>query len=841
MGKIAHKLSRFKWDYNDQYVLLQEQLAAELVEEMYISVRDNYLNAVDLTGVETVLSRGIARIKGEDLLELFFIYDTIAASYRQNYRESEGQLSLFWEKEYVKEWRLFWVNEVADLTFNNDFSRAILECLIYKNEATADLAKESLIQILENRYDIDWYYTREHEQEIIRGDLFREKDPGFHLESVERLYGKNPFRIFGLFVNSESATTQKVYQRFFNRAKVGRNINVQGVHILGQLDCNSELIRNAYNALTCLEERLRFRLFWFGSGNQTKQAYADMMSGLEEGFCEQWIDRAYEKDYFAAQLIAICKHLTCIREDSMAFGNSKNVWLDTFSTWWGNLLHDQDFWIHYENMERQSGWLPQATTDDIDKVKENCWSDILSVNVELATKYWQKNQYAAVNKHLELIRGSGFPQNAVEKAESEVILFVENEIKVACREFISLLERNLKDITDLEKIGGSCSEHRQKLLGYLLPLAVEINNMEFDSYLTQCIRVKVSNVIRKLAVVYYNNKLRDYTEAEELIWLALSLLDEDDPEYYQIREDAKIISSNAGNAGYAPRILPKETGKSADDEFTDTIEDSGGEILLEAARDGNLDGVIALLKSGVDVNFVNKDGVTALMSAAYKGHAVVAGVLVNAGAAVDLQDKSDFGSGFTALMWAANEGHDEIVSLLLKAGADFNLQTVSGYTALMLTAEQGHYRVILQLLDYEANVFMTNNDGETALSLARKMEEDKIVDLLKPFYEQVGWSVNEKGDTLLMHAAYNNLGSLAKELLDSGSKIDCTNKEGKTALIYAAFSGNLEIVRMLIDHGADIWIKDNEKKTAYDWAVCAGEAESAKLIKRRSGIRGIFL
>ena len=163
----------------------------------------------------------------------------------------------------------------------------------------------------------------------------------------------------------------------------------------------------------------------------------------------------------------------------------------------------------------------------------------------------------------------------------------------------------------------------------------------------------MSNIIRKLAVVYYNNKLRDYTEAEELIWLALSLLDEDDPEYYQIREDAKIISSNAGNAGYGSRVLPKDTGKSADDEFTDTIEDSGGEILLEATRNGNLDKVIALLKSGVDVNFVDKDGVTALMSAAYKGHAVVAGVLVNAGAAVDFQDKSDFGSGFTALMWAA--------------------------------------------------------------------------------------------------------------------------------------------------------------------------------------------
>ena len=282
-----------------------------------------------------------------------------------------------------------------------------------------------------------------------------------------------------------------------------------------------------------------------------------------------------------------------------------------------------------------------------------------------------KNQYAAVNKHLELIRGSGFPQNAVEKAESEIILFVENEIKVACREFISLLERNLKDITDLEKIRRSCSEHRQKLQGYLLPLAVEINNMEFDSYLTQCIRVKVSNVIRKLAVIYYNNKLRDYTEAEELIWLALSLLDEDDPEYYQIREDAKIISSNAGTLGMVQGIARYR--QSADDEFTDTIEDSGGKY-YEATRNGNLDKVIALLKSGVDVNFVDKDGVTALMSQRTRTCGCC-GVLVNAGAAVDFQDKSDFGSGFTALMWAAYKGHDVIVNLLLKADAETNLKT----------------------------------------------------------------------------------------------------------------------------------------------------------------------
>ena len=835
-----NKLSRFRWDYNDQYVVLQEKMIEELIAGMFVCIKDHFLKAAELLGVETGLTKGLAHIMAGELQELSFVYDIIAACYRQHYRDRDGQVTLFWKEEYAEEWRGYWDDEIADLTDNTDFNRAILECLVYKNETPAVLAKKTLIQILEDYHGINWQRMLAHEHGRTEDGSASEEEPALFVESVEHLYGKNPFRILGLLINSENKTAHKSYQRLFNRAEVGRDVNVQRIYTLEPVNCDSVTIRDAYNALNSLEDRLKFRLFWFGVGDQdNEQAYLDMVNGREEKAYTQWLGRSYKNDYFASQNIAVYRHLSCISENPMAYGDSDNSWLDALSTQWGELLSDSDFWVHQERVERRAGWLPQASHDDIEKTKSNCWRDILSINVEFAIKYWRKKQYVAVSNHLGLIRASGFPRDAAVKAESDIIAFVESEVDDDCKSFLDALACDVEGISEQKGIKDVCSEYRQKLQSHLLPLALEINNMDFDLYLSQCIRVRVAKVIREFAVVYYNNKLRDYLEAEGLIALALSLLNEDDLEYFRMKADQDTIAKNARLAGYPHQVPQKDNSGSIDED--NLIEYFDEDELIEAAREGDVDMVISLLKSGADVDFMDEDGETALMTAAYKGHAVIVGILINAGAAIDIQDKSGSGAGFTALMWAAHEGYDEIAGLLLEAKADPNLQTDRGYTALMWAAQQGHCEIALQLLGRDANAFMVNNDGDTALTLAQKREQGRMVDLLKPLYERSGLSKSETGDTLLMHAAYHNTVSLAKELLDSGADIDSTNSEGKTALIYAACKGNMEIAGMLIDHGANIWIKDNQGMTAYNWAIHAKELEVAGLIKQRSGIRGAFM
>lgn len=78
-----------------------------------------------------------------------------------------------------------------------------------------------------------------------------------------------------------------------------------------------------------------------------------------------------------------------------------------------------------------------------------------------------------------------------------------------------------------------------------------------------------------------------------------------------------------------------------------------------------------LLKYGVDMNAMNKNGQTALMRAVIAGNNEVVEYLLNQGADISVQDDS----GENALILAARLGHDEIVMRLLERGANVNAQT----------------------------------------------------------------------------------------------------------------------------------------------------------------------
>ncbi|KAI8977747.1 ankyrin repeat-containing domain protein [Trametes punicea] len=58
---------------------------------------------------------------------------------------------------------------------------------------------------------------------------------------------------------------------------------------------------------------------------------------------------------------------------------------------------------------------------------------------------------------------------------------------------------------------------------------------------------------------------------------------------------------------------------------------------------------------------------------------------------------------------------------------------------------------------------------------------------------------NEKGNTLLMLAAYSGHATLAKELLARGADPNRTNDQGQSPLAGAVFKGHDEVVRILIE------------------------------------------
>ncbi len=124
--------------------------------------------------------------------------------------------------------------------------------------------------------------------------------------------------------------------------------------------------------------------------------------------------------------------------------------------------------------------------------------------------------------------------------------------------------------------------------------------------------------------------------------------------------------------------------------------------LVEAAREGDIDAIRALVRSGADVNAAEGDGMTALHWAAHRNHAEAVEVLLYAGARLELRTRL---GGYTPLLVAAAAGADEALALLLEAGGDVAARTTpGGSSALHFAAASGNARAVEILLRHGAAV-----------------------------------------------------------------------------------------------------------------------------------------
>ncbi|CAF1136886.1 unnamed protein product [Rotaria sp. Silwood1] len=94
----------------------------------------------------------------------------------------------------------------------------------------------------------------------------------------------------------------------------------------------------------------------------------------------------------------------------------------------------------------------------------------------------------------------------------------------------------------------------------------------------------------------------------------------------------------------------------------------------------------------------------------------------------------------TALMLAVKHGKEDLVELLLESGAAVNLQDSEGSTALMCAVEHGSLNIVKLLLTRpECDVDIVDNNGQTAISIAtNKNRKNILVELYAKIKEQKG-------------------------------------------------------------------------------------------------------
>ncbi len=91
---------------------------------------------------------------------------------------------------------------------------------------------------------------------------------------------------------------------------------------------------------------------------------------------------------------------------------------------------------------------------------------------------------------------------------------------------------------------------------------------------------------------------------------------------------------------------------------------------------------------------------------------------------------------------------------------------------------------------------------------------------------------NQKGDTLLMLAAYHGHAATVRALGERGADPDLANDRGQTPLAGAVFKKDPEVVRVLLELGADRYAGT---PSAVDAARMFGDAEIVTLIEGSAG------
>ncbi|KAF1375594.1 hypothetical protein PFLUV_G00221800 [Perca fluviatilis] len=245
---------------------------------------------------------------------------------------------------------------------------------------------------------------------------------------------------------------------------------------------------------------------------------------------------------------------------------------------------------------------------------------------------------------------------------------------------------------------------------------------------------------------------------------------------------------------------------------------------LRAARAGNLEKVLDYLKSGVEINICNQNGLNALHLASKEGHVEVVAELLKLEAAVDAATKK----GNTALHIASLAGQTEVVKELVTNGANVNAQSQNGFTPLYMAAQENHLEVVRFLLEHSASQSMATEDGFTPLAVALQQGHDQVVSLLL--------ENDTKGKVRLpaLHiAARKDDTKAAALLLQNDHNADVESKSGFTPLHIAAHYGNINVATLLLNRGAAVDFMARNDITPLHVASKRGNSNMVKLLLDR--------
>jgi ankyrin repeat protein len=154
----------------------------------------------------------------------------------------------------------------------------------------------------------------------------------------------------------------------------------------------------------------------------------------------------------------------------------------------------------------------------------------------------------------------------------------------------------------------------------------------------------------------------------------------------------------------------------------------------------------------------------------------------------------------TALMYAAFNGHAALVTLLLGAGADPTLRDTVGTTARAFAERRGHKDIAEQLGAAEKSFGAAAPPSGDPLPVIADVRDLNLA------LGQECWRLGNAGAAKIA------------QLIAAGAEVNRPDIFGTPPLITATKRGNNQVMQLLLDAGANPFALDKTARTARGWA-----------------------
>lgn len=355
------------------------------------------------------------------------------------------------------------------------------------------------------------------------------------------------------------------------------------------------------------------------------------------------------------------------------------------------------------------------------------------------------------------------------------------------------------------------------------PVVYDTVEPNWSQYFSFLLEKKPSQI--KFHVWDHEDSTQDHAEALGEVVFDLKPLFADPSGYFEGEIKLQHAKTGLLNVRIAARAIPQVTlrwpkGYGQHQEIADSLryanvnidslESNGRTPLMTAAIQNQPDAARVLLLALADIEAVDKAaGLTALQYSSIYGSTEAASVLLEFGAYVDSRDNFSR----TPLLFAAQNGFKDMCSLLLDHKADIEAADTDGLTSLIKATVEGHEGVAKTLTAAGAAIDTKAKNGMTALLLASVKNQAGAARILIEARADIEMR-DANQFTPLMAASVKGNVAIAQVLVDSKADVDATDSHKRTPLMFAAHVGSVDMAVLLANQGCNLMAKDDENRSA---------------------------